>query len=330
MSRAWNGDALVEELSALLGDNSAAFKTRVLGWLNDTIFDISTRHDWGYHFTKGKKVLASDAELHELEVTAPGAPLVALSSIAGTLTVNSVYKFLITFVQDNGIESVAGVESGALTIVVATPSVNLSNIPTSSESLVIKRKVYVKKDSGPYYFHSIIDDNIATVLTVSANTASVIEPPDYEAIRRLKGSPFFEGSPSNALVFKDIDQLRMLIQGAWTSGSPTYFSPIKSNSITVYPLPSSDMDLSFNYYRNPFRLYDDINSQPDLPIYLKPTLKAGVIALGYEYRDRAGQEIKKANYENALVDAINRGARVANIEYTVRDVYGSLNGFEVG
>ena len=329
MSRAWNGDSLVNELSALLGDTSAAFQVKVLGWLNDTIFDIATRHDWGHHLTKGKKILASGEESHSLELGSPEACTVALAT-GGTLSENSKYSVIVTYVQANGVETPSGAASSVLTMTGATLSMSLSAIPTSLESLVTKRNVYLQKDDLGYFLHTTIDDNFTTTLTISDATSSVIEPPDYEVIRRLKGSPFFEGNPSNYLIYKDIDQLRLMAQGQWQTGTPAYFSPVESNSISTYPIPSSDLEVSFNYYRNPFKIYDSINSQPDLPIYLKPALKAGVIAIGYEYRDRAGQEIKKANYENALIDAINRGGRVANIEYSVRDVYGSFDGFEVG
>jgi hypothetical protein len=328
MSRSWNGESLVDELSALLGDTSAAFKTRVLGWLNDVIFDISNRHDWGFHLTKGKKFLVQSEEIQSLEISAPEAPLIALVS-GGSLTENSTYKALVTFCQDNGAETISGTESAAVTATSADKSIKLSDIPTCSESLITKRKIYLDKDGEGFFYHSTIEDDFTTTLTLSTETDSTIEPPDYETIRRLKGSPFFEASPSIYLTYKDIDQLRLLIQGQWSEGSPEYFSPIESNSITLYPLPASDYEVSFNYYRYPFRLYNSASSQPDLPIYLKPALKAGVVALGYEYRDRDGTEVKKANYENAVFDAINRGARVANVEYTVRDVYGNFNGFEV-
>jgi hypothetical protein len=330
MSRSWNGESLVNELSALLGDTSTAFKSRVLGWLNDTVYDISTRHDWGFHLVKGKKKLTEDEEEHSLEIAAPDAPTVALAA-GGTLTTESDYVVLVTFVQANGVETKAGDVSATISTDAGTNlTIEVTAIPIAEESLVTQRKVYLSKDAGPFYLHTTLDDNFETSLTIDADVSSTVEPPDYESIRKLKGSPFFEESPSRQLIYRDLDQLRLLIQGQWSSGSPEYFAPKGHNSLVTYPMPTAGLELSFYYYRNPFRLYNADDSQPDLPIFLKPVLKAGVIALGYEYRDRAGQEIKKANYENAIVDAINRGARVANVEYSVRDVYGSFTGFEVG
>ena len=328
MSRSWNGESLVDELSALLGDTSTTFKTRVLGWANDIIFDIATRHDWGHHLVKGKKILALGEEIHNLEIESPGAATISLAA-DGSLTEGSTYSVLFTFLQSNGVETLAGEASNSVTTLADAKTISIEDIPTSPESMVTSRNVYLKKDDGEYYFHSNIDDNFSTTLTISTDTESVIQPPDYEAIRRIKGAPFFEGSPSIYLKYKDEDQLRALAQGLWPQGSPEYFSPVDGNTFVTYPSPSFDMEISFNYYRYPKKLYYTSDSQPDLPINLKPALKAGVIALGYEYRDRAGQELKKANYENALVDSINRGARVANVEYVVKDVYGNFDGVEV-
>lgn len=328
MSRSWNGESLVDELSSLLGDTSTVFKSRVLGWANDVIFDISARHDWGCHNVKGKKILEIGEERQSLEVSAPTAPSAALAT-GGTLNPTKAYSFLITFVQENGIESVAGAESMALTATTDNKTIELEDIPTSQESLVCKRNVYMKIDSGEFYFHSQIDDNISTTLTITEEADSLIEPPDYSAVRKLDGAPFFEESPSNRLVYKGMDQLRMLIEGHWSQGNPEYFNAIKENEIAVYPVPSNSYELSFNYLRNPFKLYNDPNSQPDLPVSLKPLVKAGVIALGYEFRDRDGQEGKRNAYEAMLVDAINRISVVANVEYSIRDVVGNTDGFEV-
>jgi hypothetical protein len=327
MSRAWNGESLVDELSALLGDTSAAFKSRVLAWLNDVVFDISTRHDWNHQLVKGKKILAPEEEIHPLEIEAPGACEIELDDDAdGALASGSDYSVLVTFEQDNGVESVAGEVSDTVTATDSQKALYLTDIPTSLESLVTKRNIYLKKDDGPYYYSQTISDNFTTTLTITDDTDSTIEAPDYEGIRRLNGSPFFEEGQSNYLEYLDLDDLRRRAQGQWEAGDPEFFSPVESNSIAVYPVPSSEKEVSFYYYRMPKKLYYDESSQPDLPIYLKQALKAGVISMGYEYRDREGQEIKKANYENAVFDAINRGGRVANIEYAVKDFYGAFEG----
>ena len=69
------------------------------------------------------------------------------------------------------------------------------------------------------------------------------------------------------------------------------------------------------------------SSIPVLPIYLRPVLKAGVLALGYEYRDRAGQEIKQQMYEKLLAEAISRNGTIIKTSGRVRDIQGDSNGY---
>jgi hypothetical protein len=324
----WNGSSLVTELSALLGDTSTAFQARVLGWANDVIFDIGTRYDWSYFKTKGKKKLTASQEVQPLEITAPSAPSVAIAA-GGSLTVDTSYYVLITFAQDNGVESLAGTASAVVTTSTGNLTINVTSIPVSTESLVTSRKVYLKKGSANYYLYSTIADNSSTSTSITADTSSTIEPPDYESIRKISGGLFFESSPQSYLRARDIDQLRLFAQGQFETNNPEFFAPIGASSVIMYPLPTSGLEVSFYYYRNPKRLYNVSTSQPDLPVSLKQVLKAGVIAMGYEYRDRDGQETKRQNYELLLSDAFTRLGKGHEIEYVIRDVYGNSEGFEV-
>jgi hypothetical protein len=328
MSRSWNGSSLVTELSALLGDTSAAFQTRTLGWLNDVISEISTTHDWPYHKVIGKKKLTVSAELQSLEVSPPGAPSLAITA-GGALTADTVYSVLVTFVQANGVETIAGTASANITPTGSDLTINLSAIPVSGETLVTQRNLYLKKGSGKYYYHSRVSDNTATTAAINSDVTSTIEPPDYPSIRKIVGAPWSE-SPNFVLDAQDEDQLRFISGGAFSTGVPEYFAPKGENSIVLLPKPGVAYDLFFNYYRQPFRLYNAEDSFPDIPFVLKPVLKAGVIALGYEYRDRAGQEIKRAKYEQMLQNSANQYNNLAEISYSVVDVVGNTDGFVVG
>lgn len=328
MSRSWNGKSLVDEFAALLGDTSSTFKARVLGWVNDGVFEIGTKSDVNRFLVKGRKLLAPGEEFQSLEIAPPEACDVELAD-DGELSSGSTYKVLITFTQSNGVETQAGEESDEVTCDTDSKAIELSNIPTSIETLITGRKVYLSKDAGPFYLHTTLADTFTTSLTIEEDADSTIEPPDYDAIRKLNGAPYFEDSPSVYLHHRDYDQLRMLVQGQWSQGNPEFFSSLDDSRIALYPIPASEFDLSFSYYRNPFRVYYSNDSQPDLPIRYKAALKAYVVAAGYEYRDRAGQEMKKANYKNEVEETKN-GGKIANIEYSVRDVYGNFNGTEVG
>jgi hypothetical protein len=329
MSRSWNGEKLVDEFSALLGDTSTAFKARVLEYINDTIQEIHVFHNWHFAKVKGKKILSEGVEEHSLEIEPPEACDIELDD-DGSLTANTTYSVLFTYVQDNGVESMAGEATDEVTTSDSQKTISLENIPTSNESLVTKRNVYVKKGDNPYYYHSTLEDNFDTALVIDTDPDSTIEPPDYESIRLITGNPFFESTTTSGyLRHRAVDQLRMLAQGEWETGTPEFFDAIADNSIITYPVPSTEMEISFYYYRNPFRVYYDEDSQPDLPSYFKPILKAGVIAKGYEYRDRDGQVEKLNIFNSQLQNAVSKFGKGADVEYVIRDVNGNFDGFEV-
>lgn len=326
MSRSWNGYDLVNEFSALLGDTGTAFKARVLGWLNDIVEDISASHDWPHLKVKGQKKLTALAENHNLYIAAPGAPSVAIAA-GGSLTDGSVYKVYVTFYQSsNGYESTAGTASATATATAVNKTINVTSIPTSTEPLVTSRRIYLQKDSGEIYYYSEIADNTTTTATITAEVSSTIEPPDIVGIEKVIGDPWLE--TSSQLEYRDLDQLRLLFMGSWESGTPSYWAGIGNNQITLYPTPSSAMTLSYYYKRRPAKLYNSTDSQPDLPLNLKSVLRAGVIAYGFEYRDRNGQESKRSNYEMLLREAISEQGSDKRRQLRVRDVVGDSDGWE--
>lgn len=326
MSSSWNGLDLQTELSGHLGDTSTSFKTRVLGWMNDIIVDISSRHSWSFQLKKGKKTLTALAEEQSLLTPSPSAPSVVIAA-GGSLTENSVYRVGVTFVDSNDAETKLGSASSSVTATAINKTITVTSIPTSSEVLVTKRKIYLQKDGGNWYFHSEIADNTTTSTSITSETTSLIEAPDYSPIRIISGNPFIETSAQ--LEYRSIDQLRLLFQGSFSSGTPSYWSDLGHERVLLYPTPSSAMVLSYYYFKMPARIYASVDSQPDLPSYLKSAFRAGVIARGYEYRDRAGQESRLLNYEQALVRAIQDSGAPAKIAYRVRDVVGTSQGWEI-
>ena len=114
MGAAWNGLDLQNELSELLGDTSDTFKTRVLGWMNDIQQDIADRSDWNFLTRKAQKILVIGSEQQSVITAAPGAPTVALSA-GGSLTADAVHNVYVTFVESNGLETVAGTASANIT-----------------------------------------------------------------------------------------------------------------------------------------------------------------------------------------------------------------------
>lgn len=330
MSATWNGSALQTEYATMLGDTKTSFKTKVLGWMNDVIDEIAQAHQWGFHRVKGKKVLTASAEEHDLFITPPTAPTIAAAAGAG-LTDGSSYKVAVTFVEGTAqMESKRGTASASVSPTGANLQLAVTAIPVSGSSLCTARKIYLQKDGGAWYLYKTISNNTATTTTISAETTDTTEAPDRNNILRLDGRPFFETGPSRQLTYKSLSQLRLLYQGAWSTGSPSYWSDVWHDRIILYPAPSSAYTISFYCHRFPNKVFASVDSQPDLPQSFRRLLQQGVKAMGYEYRERADWRQESEKFYAMLAEAIsNHGTPTGGIPATVNDTQGDSDGYEV-
>lgn len=327
MAVSWTGSSLVTELSTLLGDASTGFQSKVLGWLNDTQRDICARHDWDFLKVKGKKVLTASVEAQTLIISAPIASTATIAS-GGSLVDTSTYAVKVSFYEGTTHnESVASAVSATVTATAVNKSIKITSIPVSAEPLVTARRIYVSKDGGAFYYYSTISNNAGVIASVTADTTSTIEVQDTNNIRKLYGEIFFETSTNRTLKYMDQDQMRLVFPGAFSSGTPQYWAALSQEEVLLYPKPSTADTLSFYYYRRPTDLYQVVTSIPTIPEWLKPVLKAGVISLGYEYRDRDGQERKLQKYEELLSNFISRTASTTHLSKRVRDVVGNSDGW---
>lgn len=334
MSRIWNGKELQDEYSAMLSDTSTAGKARVLKWMNWILLDIASRYHWPELRKKCKKLLVSGNEEVNLNIDSPGAPTAAIAA-GGSLVEDTQYRVLVTFVQSNGLETKAGTYSGTVQATAVNKTISLTSIPTSSEPLVTSRKIYVSKDGGgdgdfgePLYSQEI-SDNTTTTASVTSEPTSTIEAPENDPIYTLDGDPFFEASNEIRLRKRSVRQLRRLFEGGFDSGDPFLYAPITKTKLLLYSKPSSALTMSFYAFRRPSKLYATVDSVPDLNPEIEPALRAGLMALGYEYRDRDGQESKRNNYENLISLTISRKGGTGTGSSRVSDVYGDSDGIEV-
>lgn len=324
----FNGLDLQTEFSDDLNDSSTAFKAKVLKWMNQIQIDICSRHTWTFLKQKGKKVLTAESEQQDLTLGQPTAPTVVIAS-GGSLTEDSIYSVLITFIEGvAGIESIAGVASSNVTATSTNKTITVTGIPVSSDPLVTARKIYLVKDSGEPLYYSTISDNTTTTASITADTSSTIEAPDHSYFNKLDGNIFIEGS-GLYVHNESSDQLRLMYQGSWGSGSPQFWDDIEQTSVIMYPPPSSALTASFYYYKLPSQIFAEATSLLTIPIWLKMVLKAGVMALGYEYRDRAGAQQKFANYEAYLTSYISKQGQNKKIAERVRDVTGNSDGWSI-
>lgn len=324
----WNGLSLQTELSALLSDDSTAFKARISSWANDIEQDMCTRHNWGFTRQKGKKLLTASVEEQSLLLTRSTAPTVAIAS-GGSLTSGSSYKVITTFYESvSGAES-QGTESASVTADSSNKTINITAIPVSSDVLVTSRKIYVSKDGGAFYYVGTISDNTTTIYSITSEPTSKIEAPDIDYIIKIDGQLFIENSWQ--LRAESIQSLRQFYSQNFTqyTGTPNSYAMISHDRALVYPTPTSGISMSYYYFKYPRGIYPSVDSIPTIPFSLKQVLVAGVEWKGYQYRDRDGKESCQNRYESLLQIAISKFGSPDRQSYRVRDVTGSCDGFLV-
>lgn len=321
----WNGADLVDDFSAELGDTSSTFKTKVLRWINDGIRDIATSHQWPFLREKGKVILASGQDTHSIVLPQPSAPTLA-GLVGGSLTDATSYKVLVTFYEGaSQIESVAGVDSAAL--VTATPdlSITVTGIPISASTLVTARKIYLSKAGAEFFLYSTISDNTTVATTITTETSSTLTPPDQNAIHMIDGDFYLEDE--RIIEGYSLQRLIFETNGIVSSGTPLIWAPINQEEIRIYPSPSSNTTASFYYFKLPAKVFNVSTSQPQIPSWLFEQLHDYVIWRGYQYRDRAGKESMKLNFDQGLRMAISKKGKSIKRSGRVRSVTPNSDGY---
>lgn len=325
----WNGLSLQGELSALLSDESTVFKARVSQWIRDIELDICSRHYWPFLRAKAKKIMTVGSEDQSLLLSVATAPTVAIAS-GGSLTALSTYKIRVTFYESiSGIETFQGAESSLVTADAVNKTINLTAIPVGVGPLITGRKVYLSKDSGDYFLHTTISDNSTTTLSITNETTSKIQPPDFGYISKIDGEFFIEGKQQ--LKAMDLQTLRQSYSDIYTSntGSPYAYSLLSEERAILYPVPSTAETLSFYYFKVPMGIYPSADSIPTIPAKLKQVLVAGVEWKGYQYRDRDGKDSNQSRYEELLRQSISQYGSPDRHSYRIRDVVGTSGGYSI-
>lgn len=323
----WNGLDLVNDFSAELGDTSSAFKTKVLRWVNEGIKDIATSHNWPFLREKGRVVLTAAIDTHPITLSKPTLPTLAALA-GGSLALLTEYKVLITFYEGAAdVESIAGESSAGITPLGANLSITVSAIPISTSPLVTARKVYVSTAGAAYAYYSTISDNTTLTTTITAPTTSIVNPPDESALFMIDGDLFIEDS--RIINGTSIQDLIFKSNAVSSSGIPELWAPINESEIMVYPKPSVAKTVSFYYFKLPAKVYGLSSSAPQMPSWLYEDLRNYVISRGYDFRDRAGKESKKLNYDQGLRLTISRKGQAVKKSGRVRCVTGDSDGYGV-
>lgn len=307
MSSTWNGSALQTRYSQKFGLTDTTSLARVLEWMNEIQEDITQGKKLPFLKFKMKKYVAAGRHEFELSPTIPGAATAAIAS-GGSLTADTVYYVKVTFlIMDETAREFASIESEPGTAVSATPTganltINLTAIPTMAGTTAIEpndihRRIYLKKGTGDYKLYSEITNNTTTTLSITADTSSTIEPPEYSMVDMMAGEdPVIEDS-GVSLVECKLDDILKYDPGNSSSGTPAYYARTGRNKMVIYPAPSSAITISYWVYRVPARIFADTDRVIQLDHAFKKVLDAGVTWKGYEYKDSDGQETKLSNYE---------------------------------
>lgn len=321
-----NVNTLRDEFSALLGDSSTAFKSKVLTWMNDIEKEICASHGWPFLRVKAKKALTASQEIQSLVFSTPNSPI-ATNAVGGNLTASTSYTIKVSFYDSTfDIESLP---SAAVSVSTTAPNktINLTGIPLSSDPNCNARRVYLSKAGGEYYLASTIANNTATTLSITEDTTSYVIPEQESYIDNLDGSPYFETDNQRKLKYYSMERLRSSFPDTTSTGTPDSWSDFSNDKVVLYPIPESAYNLSFLFFKKPRGLFQGENTT--LPVFLKDVLEAGVEAKGYKYRDRDGYVTKQQVYEAKLRDMIEKYGKSFKGPQRVRDVNSNSDGFSL-
>lgn len=315
MSSTWNGSALQTRFAGKHGFTDSTSLTRILEYINDVQTDIVAGKEIPELKFKMKKYIAASEQEIDLSPQIPSAPTLALLA-GGSLTTDSAVYLKTTFVlfDESGrefasIESEPSAASNTVTPTGSDLSLTVTGIDTYDGSTSVKpttihRRLYLKVGTGAYYLAKTIEDNTTVTTTITANTSSTIEPPEYSMVDMLSGEdPFIEASGLN-LKEEMLDNIHKYDPGLSSTGNPAYYARTGRSKIMLYPRPSSAFTLSYWVYRRPARVFADTDRVMQIPHHFKQALDAGVVWKGYEYKDSDGQESKFENYERLKTEAM--------------------------
>lgn len=331
MSSTWNGSALQTRFAGKHGFTDTTSLARILEYINDIQDDITAGKKLPFLKFKMKKHVVAGTQEVDLSPQIPSAATLALLA-GGALTTDSAVYAKVTFVifdeagrEFSSIESEPSVASNTVTPTGGNLSLTLTNIDTydgstSVNPLTIHRRIYLKQGTGNYVLAKTLEDNTTTTTTITANTSSLIEPPEFPMVDMMSGEDPFIQASGTVLYENKLDDINKFDPNVSTTGTPNYYSRIARNKIKIYPAPSADITLSYWVYRVPARVFADTDRVIQIEHNLKKALDAGVTWKGFEYSDSDGQETKLSNYEQIKSDAIAVYRNTGGQAMTVKEV----------
>jgi hypothetical protein len=329
----WTGSNLLTQHAKKhgFGTTDSAVLARVLEWINEIQSEICEAGDWPFlKFKMKKQFILGDQEI-DLSPQIPSAPTFTFTT-GGSLALASTYSVKVTFVlYDESLKEINSIESEPSAATTATPpsganlTLSLSALDLYSDTNTIKpvniqRRIYLSKDGAAFYLAVTIPDNTTLTATITADTASTIEPPEFSMVSALADEDPIIETKGVTLSQAKLGDLIAYSSNLSAKGTPYYYARIGPRKILLYPKPSGTITLSYWVYRVPSRIFNDATRAVQLEHTLKTVLDAGVTWKSYEYKDEDGVEGKLNNYAQMKAYAKGRMARTNGQANSVKEV----------
>lgn len=332
MAGIWTGSNLITRYCEKYGFRGTNAQTRVGEWITEIQEDICACHNWASLKFRLKKYVASGTQEVDISPEIPSAPTVAVAA-GGSLTASTAYYVKVTFLlfgedarEYSSLESEPSAVSAVATTTVTDKQIDLTSIPLYSGSTnvrptTIHRRVYLRTGTtGFFAHHSTITNNTATTLSITTNTTSVIEPPEYSLVQNMTDEdPYIEAN-GVTLSKESLDNILKYDPNLSTTGTPQSYARLTKTKIFLYPRPSDNITLSYWVKRIPARVFNDSDRIIQLDHDLKKVLDEGVDWKGKAWKQDSQASEILSNYEAMKLDAIGNKGDVGGVFSTVKVV----------